>query len=201
MKKRGLPDSVPAKDVSNSVIKGSEGYMHAGNSDAPDGRCHPSGSGILPIIGPESRILILGSFPGEESLKKRQYYAYPRNRFWYICEKVLGCQRDFTYEARVKCLKDRGIALWDVLDSCRRHQSSDASISAPRPNPIPDYLRKYPVIHRVILNGSAAARIFERSFLGKYPATLEVVSMPSTSPANTRVTTEELVRLWQAVLV
>ena len=175
--------------------------MNAGNSDDPDDRRHPSGSGLLPIIGPESRILVLGSFPGEESLRKRQYYAHPRNRFWYICEQVLGCPRDFTYEARVECLTGRGIALWDVLDSCRRYQSSDASISAPRPNPIPEYLRKYPVICRVILNGSAAARLFRRSFAGKYNDTLEVVKMPSTSPANTRVATQDLVRLWQAALI
>jgi hypoxanthine-DNA glycosylase len=175
--------------------------MDAGNSDDPDGRVYPSGSGLLPIIGPESRILVLGSFPGEESLRKMQYYAHPRNRFWYICEQVLGCPRDFTYEARIECLTGRGIALWDVLDSCRRHQSSDASISAPRPNPIPAYLRKYPVINRIILNGSTAARLFRRSFEGKYNDSLEVVRMPSTSPANTLMTTQDLVRLWQAALI
>jgi G:T/U mismatch-specific DNA glycosylase len=174
--------------------------MGAGNSDGPGGRCHRPGSGLLPVIGPESRILVLGSFPGEESLRKRQYYAHPRNRFWYICEEVLGCPRDFAYDARVKCLKGRGIALWDVLDSCRRCQSSDSSISDPRPNPIPLCFRQYPAIHRVVLNGSAAAGLFMRSFEGQYPDTLEVVRMPSTSPANARVTTPDLVRLWQAAL-
>lgn len=175
--------------------------MNAGNSDNRDGRCHPSGSGLLPVIGPGSRILVLGSFPGEESLRKRQYYAHPRNRFWYICEQVLGCPQDITYEERVGCLTGKGIALWDVLDSCRRNQSSDASISAPRPNPIPEYLRNYPAIHRVILNGSTAARIFRRSFPAHYPDSPEVVGMPSTSPANTRVKTQDLVRLWRAVLI
>ncbi len=174
--------------------------MHSEKINEHDTGCHHPGPGLLPVIGQDSRILILGSYPGIVSLQKREYYAHPRNRFWYICEQVLGCPRDVTYEVRVECLKKRGIALWDVLESCRRHQSSDASISAPRPNPIPEYLRKYPEIHCIILNGSAAARLFARSFKGKYPDTIEVAGMPSTSPANTRVSTDDLVRTWQAVL-
>ncbi|WP_425807522.1 DNA-deoxyinosine glycosylase [Desulfitobacterium sp. Sab5] len=42
--------------------------------------------GFKPVIDHHSHILILGSMPSEESLKRQEYYANSRNQFWRIME-------------------------------------------------------------------------------------------------------------------
>jgi len=37
-----------------------------------------------PILDKNSRVLIRGTMPGPESIRKKQYYANPRNHFWKI---------------------------------------------------------------------------------------------------------------------
>lgn len=37
-----------------------------------------------PVVNTRSRILVIGSMPGEASLKAQEYYAYKYNQFWRI---------------------------------------------------------------------------------------------------------------------
>lgn len=83
-----------------------------------------------PIASPGSWVLILGTMPGKVSLREQQYYAHPQNLFWRITAEILGFDATSAYPLRVSSLKDHGVALWDVLQSCTRESSLDADIVA-----------------------------------------------------------------------
>jgi len=46
--------------------------------------------GLPPVIDGSSRILMLGSMPGMQSLVKQEYYGNPRNHFWRLLYAVWG---------------------------------------------------------------------------------------------------------------
>lgn len=56
---------------------------------------------LQPVVSTHSRILILGSMPGDESLRRQQYYAHPRNAFWYIMGQICGAGFDLPYQDRL----------------------------------------------------------------------------------------------------
>src|SRR5664280_2641543 len=110
-----------------------------------------------PIVDDESRVLVLGTMPGAESLRQQRYYAYERNQFWTMLFALYGLSRPDDYEKRVVFLYEKKIALWDVLDSCMRSGSADSKIRFPQPNSIPELLESHPNIGAVFLNGKGAA--------------------------------------------
>lgn len=79
--------------------------------------------GLAPITHKQSRILILGSMPGEQSLQQQQYYAHPRNAFWVIMQQLTGIDAQAPYIDRLQGLKNSGIAVWDMIASCQRKGS------------------------------------------------------------------------------
>lgn len=140
--------------------------------------------GFPPVADAGCRVLILGTMPGTASLRKRQYYGHPRNAFWPIMEALLGIDPSESYEERRRALLDRHIALWDVLESCRRPGSADADIREGRPNDIAGLLGGCPLIGLVCFNGGGAERLFNRwarPAAGR-PGT-RYLRLPSTSPA------------------
>ena len=90
--------------------------------------------GLAPIEWPHAKILILGSLPGDQSLRMQQYYANPRNHFWTIIGRVFDSEIGTTWDARLSFLKSNGIALWDVLHSAERQGSLDGRIRNPLAN-------------------------------------------------------------------
>ena len=85
-------------------------------------------SSFPPLIAPNAAVLILGSMPGQMSLRRQQYYAHPQNHFWRIMGDLVGVPPALPYEERTRRLNDTGVALWDSLKYCERPGSLDISI-------------------------------------------------------------------------
>ena len=79
-----------------------------------------------PIVGANARLLILGTLPGEESLRLQQYYGHPRNHFWPLVAAIFDESLSATYAERERLLKRNRWALWDVLESAERVGSLDS---------------------------------------------------------------------------
>jgi hypoxanthine-DNA glycosylase len=128
-------------------------------------------------------VLILGSMPGAESLRRQEYYAHPRNAFWRIMAELFGEGEPGDYEAKKRLLAREGIALWDVAGSCRREGSLDQRIRDVEPNDFPALFAASVRISHIFFNGAKAAELFRRC--ATLPAGVETVRLPSTSPAHT----------------
>ncbi len=154
---------------------------------------------IPPLFDPAHppRILILGSFPSVKSREAAFFYGHPQNRFWRVMAAVLEAEVPVTVAEKESMLTDNGIALWDVIASCEIVGSADSSIRNVTPTDLSPILAAGTV--RVILtNGTTASRLYR---LHQYPKTgIEAVPLPSTSPANARMSPGELTAIWRAAL-
>lgn len=151
--------------------------------------------GLAPVLAADTRVLILGSFPGEASLAARQYYAHPRNHFWPLLAAVVGEPLPaMPYERRLACLKAHGIGVWDAIVACERAGSLDAAIRAATRAETARVRRTAPGVAVVCFNGRTAARAAPAWREAGY-ATLV---LPSTSPAYTRPFAEKLAA-WRAI--
>ena len=137
---------------------------------------------LEPIINDHARVLVLGSIPGGESLRQQQYYANPRNHFWRITYGMFGREQDEDYAQRVAFAQQQGIALWDVLGEASRKGSLDSSIKDGKPNDIKGLLPLHPNIVCIGLNGSRAAKDFNKYVKTRLPDGIDVITLPSTSP-------------------
>lgn len=154
--------------------------------------------GFAPIVGTAPRILILGNAPSVLALARHQYYGNPRNAFWRLTGELFGFAADAPYAQRTAALTAHGIAVWDVLASCRRTGSLDSAV---RPesmvaNDFGAFFTGHPTIRRVLFNGAAAEKNFRR-LVGDVPVDAE--RLPSTSPAQT-MRYEAKLAVWRAAL-
>ena len=141
--------------------------------------------------------------PGRDSLAAGQYYAHPRNLFWKIMASMLGFEPQRPYRGRLKALRDARIALWDVMYSCRRYGSLDASIERDsiRANNFATFFRGHGRIDRVFFNGSTAEETYLRHVLPSVTSLdLSYTRLPSTSPAHAALSYEEKLTAWRAAL-
>lgn len=138
-----------------------------------------------PIVDENSRIIILGSMPGIESLKKQEYYGHPRNQFWKIIYELFQEPWDDNYQNRVAFLKSKGIALWDVIEVCTREGSLDSNIKEEEENDLVGLFKAYPGIKHVFLNGFKAYDTFKRKIGLDFPD-MTFIKLGSTSPANAK---------------
>ena len=160
--------------------------------------------GFPPIADRRARILVLGSMPSEASLAAGQYYAYRQNQFWRIAGELCGFEPDAPYEDRRAGLRRRRIALWDVIESCVRPGSLDASIrdDSLRVNDFTAFLATHRGIHRVCFNGRKAESAWRRHVLPSLPKSLalEYRLLPSTSPAHAGMGYRSKLRVWRSAI-
>ena len=153
--------------------------------------------GFEPVVDTDTRLLILGSLPGDASLRAARYYAHPRNAFWRLLGGVLGEDLDtLAYEARLERLKARRIGLWDVIASAERSGSLDAAIRSPQAADLRGLVAGLPELRAVAFNGGLAARLGRRILEDQ--AGLVLLDLPSSSPAHARPLAEKAAR-WAAL--
>ena len=137
-----------------------------------------------PVVDARTRLLVLGSLPGEESLARGRYYANPRNHFWRLMGEVIGADlMPLDYEARLKTLLEAKVGLWDVVEKASRDGSLDGAIRDHTPNALAGLAASLADLRAVGFNGGTAARIGMKALAGATPAAL--MSLPSSSPAYT----------------
>ena len=156
-----------------------------------------------PIADACATRLILGSMPGTASLNAQQYYAHPHNAFWRIMAAVTGTAADAAYSERVCGLQDANVAVWDVLRSCERIGSLDASIrrDSEVANDFATFFAQHPRIRQVFFNGGAAQASFKRHCaLQMRDPQISFQRLPSTSPAHASLRFEQKFAVWGSAL-
>lgn len=155
---------------------------------------------LKPVIDENSKILILGSMPGKESIRKSEYYGHPQNRFWHILFALFDTPFYETYTEKIKLVKKNRIALWDSIQSCEREGSLDKDIKNETPNDIPALLKDYPNIKHVICNGQKSFVVFIKNF--SKTVSIKPLVLPSTSPIPRKTirNLNDLLSHWNIIL-
>jgi hypoxanthine-DNA glycosylase len=152
---------------------------------------------FAPVTDAETRVLILGSLPGEESLARQRYYAHPRNQFWRLVGAVAGVELEpLPYQARLAALLARGIGLWDTVGAATRRGSLDGNIRNVARNALPGLVDSLPNLRAVGFNGGRSAALGLPQLAGR--SDLALVPLPSSSPAYTLAFAAKLDR-WMAL--
>ncbi len=151
--------------------------------------------GLAPVIARHSRLVVLGSFPGEASLRAQQYYGHPRNHFWPLLSAIWGVDLVAApYAQRVAEARRRGLGLWDIYARCRREGSLDQAIEDAEFNDLTSLRRRAPGLRLVAHNGGESARAMKQvQALG-----LPVLRLPSSSPANASWSFDRKLQAWRA---
>lgn len=188
--------------LANGTIKCSDqSFVPNTNAKAQTNASHPKKGlsiGLAPIVGKDPHVLILGTLPGEESLKRQQYYSKSGNRFWQIIYTLFSeCKVSPNYSDRVEFLKKHGIAIWDVLSGAQREGSLDANITDEQPNDLRSFLKQHPTIKTVAFNGNKAAKQFSKFFPDLTTNhSLKLLPLYSTSGANRQFSDSEMLKNW-----
>lgn len=151
-------------------------------------------SSFPPVVVPGTRLLVLGSLPGEKSLAERRYYAHPQNRFWHLIGKVIGVDLEpLAYEERLTALLGAKVGLWDTVASAHRTGSLDAAIREAEHNALAELAASLPELRAVGFNGKTSAKIGMPQLAH---TDLALIPLPSSSPAHATMRLGEKEKLW-----
>ena len=153
-------------------------------------------SSFAAVVDARTRVVVLGSLPGDASLEARRYYAGKTNQFWRLIGGVL--RRDLVampYDARLEALLAGGIGLWDVVASAERAGSSDSAIRKAAPNGLQAFADDWPGLRALAFNGGKPAAI-GRAQMDR-DCRVKLLDLPSSSGANTHSTFAEKLMAWE----
>jgi hypoxanthine-DNA glycosylase len=140
---------------------------------------------FAPVVDENTRILILGSLPGDASLAQQQYYAHPQNRFWHLLSELISVNLvDQEYVLRLQTLLLHHIGLWDVVAQAKRRGSLDSQIRERDDNDLLSLISTLPRLHTIAFNGATAGKIGLK-ILGEQQTRYRILHLPSSSPAHT----------------
>jgi hypoxanthine-DNA glycosylase len=150
--------------------------------------------GLGPVTSRDTRLLVLGSFPGAASLAAGQYYAHPRNQFWPLLSALWHVDMvAMPYARRLQEMTARGLGLWDVYAHCRREGSLDSAIRDAQLNDLAGLQSRLPLLSGIAHNGGESARSMRITAALGVP----VLRLPSTSPANASWSFERKLAAWR----
>ncbi len=134
-----------------------------------------------PVSDKNSKVLILGSFPSEKSLKEGFYYGNKSNRFWKILFEYFDEKLVDDIQSKKKFLLTHKIALWDIVKTTNLNGSSDLKLQNQviEINDISSFLQTHQNIKAIFCNGKTSYEIAKKYFLN-----VNFIYLPSTSPAN-----------------
>lgn len=159
---------------------------------------HALKSAFPPSVAPATRVLILGSLPGERSLAERAYYAHPTNAFWWLMGEVLGEPLPaLPYAERLERMKARHVGLWDVIATARRRGSGDAAIRDATHRDLAGFAAGLPDLRAIAFNGAEAARRGRRQLAGVDRYAL--IDLPSSSAAHAGMARAAKLARWQEI--
>lgn len=148
---------------------------------------------FAPFIPPNSRVLVTGSFPGREQTQhpvsdQDWYYGAPRNQFWKIIEIVFGETLSGRTE-KENLFTLHGIAVADLFAEVRRSAESNGDEHL-------EIIEENTVISQILVDFPeiqvlCTSKFVEQMFRKMHPGHPYVVALPSPSPRNARLRTEE----------
>lgn len=150
-----------------------------------------------PVYDKNSKILILGTFPSVKSREMQFYYGHPQNRFWKLLARLTNWPQPTTIPEKKEMLLKNNIAIWDVIQSCEITGSSDSSIKNVIANDITQILSDSS-ISRIYANGKTAEKLYNKYV--KPQTGIDVIFLPSTSPANAAYSLDRLAVSWAKIL-
>ena len=156
---------------------------------------------FAPIVNNNSNLLILGSLPSDKSIAENEYYGNKTNQFWDIIRLVFGAKKiPFQdYHEKIQFLEKYHIALWDVYAAAQRKGSLDSDIKQGTYNDLKKFMKQYPNIKKILVNGKQAEKAFEQ-YLKKEDIDYAYQYVPSSSSANRRYTVLEKVDYWKEAI-
>jgi hypoxanthine-DNA glycosylase len=151
-----------------------------------------------PVSNNETRVLILGTMPGDKSIALGEYYGHPRNRFWKIIAQITNNEMPTSYQDKKQLLLKTAIGVWDVAHKAIRKGSLDSNILEEEPNDIHGFVAAHKNLKIIAFNGTKSETLYDKYF-DRYQG-ISYLSLPSTSPANTTISYDLMQEKWHQLM-